>query len=240
MVTTDDRLKGIAPDDSTRTRHSADDALDEREYHLLVEGTYQMDRLFGLQARFAIVCMGRLGLRVGELIHMNESWVDRRRGMITIPRQDPCKKGKDGGICGYCTQLAEQAAEHNDRSAAEDAAHRWRAKTDAAARSVPFRFHAPTEITVERFFEEWSKWPVSKTGVNRRLQRAIDSASDDVPKDFYPHALRATAASWHASRGLDALSLQALLGWSDLSTAHRYVRRSGERTQRALESTHYS
>jgi len=35
MVTTDDRLKGIAPDDGTETRYSTHDALDEQECRLL-------------------------------------------------------------------------------------------------------------------------------------------------------------------------------------------------------------
>lgn len=70
-----------------------------------------MKDYFDTEARLVIFLAGRLGMRVGEIIHMKESWVDWRNEMIRIPLQQDCDKGKDGSTCGYCMQNAEQMAE---------------------------------------------------------------------------------------------------------------------------------
>lgn len=51
---------------------------------------------------------------------------------------------------------------------------------------------------------------------------------------IYPHALRATAASYYAARGLDVYALQGLMGWKMLKTAEVYIQKSGEHTARKL------
>lgn len=220
-------------------RNSADDALEDREFQLLLEASYQLDDYYALETRMTVLVLGRLGLRVGELVHLDDSWIDWRRRMIEIPQYDRCEKGRDGGPCGYCRQLAEQQANHDDVLSYEEAvARRWQSKTDAAARSIPFDFDSRIEITLERYFEQFDEFQTSKSGVDRRLAKAVEHVDTLNIQQIYPHCLRATAASYHASRGLDAISLQSLMGWADLSTAHRYVRRSGDRTRKALQSAH--
>jgi len=220
-------------------RNSADDALEDREFQLLLEASYELDEYYDLETRTIVLTLGRLGLRVGELIHMDESWIDWRRRMIQIPQYDRCEKGRDGGPCGYCRQLAEQQANHNEGLTPDEAlARRWQSKTDAAARSIPYDFDSRIEITLERYFEQFDEFQTSKSGVDRRLAKAVEHVDTLNIQQIYPHCLRATAASYHASRGLDAISLQSLMGWADLSTAHRYVRRSGDRTRKALQSVH--
>lgn len=221
-------------------RHSADDALEDREFQLLLEGCYQLDDdYFALEARLAVLLTGRLGLRVGELIHLQESWIDWRKRMIEIPQHHPCQKGKDGGPCGSCRQAAKQRVKYNDDVSLDEALrHRWEPKTDAAARSVPFDHDPKVEIVIERYFERFSEFQGSHSAVHRRLDRACEQVDELDGSSIYPHALRATAASYHASQGLGALALQALMGWADLSTAHRYVRRSGDRTRKALQAAH--
>lgn len=54
-----------------------------------------------------------------------------------------------------------------------------------------------------------------------------------------PHGLRATAATRFASRGLDTVALQSMFGWAQLSTAHNYIRRSGENTARAIRDIQF-
>lgn len=226
-----------SPHDSPR--HAADDALDDREFQLLLEATYDLEDMYALEARVIVFALGRLGMRVGELVHMRADWVDWRRRMIDIPQHEPCQKGRGGDICGYCRQLAVQQAAHNPGLSVDAAlAQRWQPKTDAAARSIPFDFHPGVEIAIERYFQEFDRFQTSKSGVNRRLAKALERVDELDSGDIYPHCLRATAASFHASRGLDAISLQSLLGWADLSTAHRYVRRSGDRTRKALHAAH--
>lgn len=227
---------------SPQTRHSKDDALSDRRFELLLEGTHEMREYYGFQARFCILVMGRLGLRRGELAHMRESWVDWRRNMIEIPRHQPCEKGKDGGACGYCRSLAEQRLEHADPEASltmeQAVGETWRPKTDAAARSVPFDHDARAQLAVERFFDRYDAYPCSAQSVNRRVKKAAEHADELRREDVYPHCLRASAASRLAAKGLDLIPLQSMLGWSDLSTAQVYIQKSGENTQRALHMIH--
>lgn len=194
---------------------------------------------YGNQARFVILVAGRLGLRAGEIAHMTEDWVDYRRNMIEIPRYDPCTKGQDGGPCGYCKTQARQRVEHNPEMSIEDAlAHAWSAKTDSSAREVPFDFDPRASLAIERFFDTYDEWPVSRQGINRRVQKAAELADTLNPDNIYPHCLRATASTFHAGRGLDVLPLKSLFGWVNIGTAQHYIAESGENTARALHMVH--
>lgn len=234
--------KSATPDysstDGTRT-HSKDLALTEREFELLLEGTRKMDRWKGEQAELVCFLAGRLGMRSGEIVHMRESWLDHRRRMIEIPRYQGCDKGRNGGPCGYCRQAARQRIKFNDGMDFEDALeYAWSAKTQAAARSIPFDFSPRCEIVVERFFEAHNKWPKSKTVLNRRIKRAAELSHELTVDDVTPHGLRATAASTLAAKGLSTLPLQAFMGWADLSTARVYISQSPEHTARAVHQAH--
>jgi len=57
-------------------RHSKEDALDTREFELLLEGARQLkqsDYYYDHDPEFTIYVLGRLGLRRGELCHLDES-----------------------------------------------------------------------------------------------------------------------------------------------------------------------
>lgn len=219
---------------SSRT-HSKANAVDERGFERLVAATHELDEYEALQSRFILFAAGRFGLRAGELCHFKADWVDLRRRMIAIPAFEPCRKGRDGGICGYCRQHARQMADHNPDVSLEAAtASRWEPKTDAAAREIPLEAHTRGAMVVEEFCDRFGDFPDSRTTINRRVNRLCELA-DELPDDATnPHGLRATAASYYASRGLDVIAMQSLFGWADLQTAHCYVRRSGERTAQAL------
>jgi len=299
------------------TTRSKELAVDDRQFELLLEGARRIDDWQrAKQARFAILVGGRLGLRAGEITHMTEDWIDWRKRRIDIPRHHECDKGKNGDICGYCVQQAEQMVEYNaieapearlqlleegaiegfrpettrqlivahqrhlagdfDVDALGDQIHTilegsksnewdifenldtkakslvseqditleaaldlmWRAKTDEAARSVPFDWSARIEICVERFFDDFDRWPVSRSTTNRRVNEALENADELTVEDTHCHGLRATAASHHAGRGMPTLALQALMGWAQPSTARSYVRSSPENTARELHQIH--
>lgn len=114
----------------------------------------------------------------------------------------------------------------------------WRAKTDEAAREVPFDWSARLDICIERFFDRYDRWPVSRTTTNRRVDKALSYADELDGSTTHCHGLRATAASHHAGRGMPTLALQALMGWAQPSTARSYVRASPENTQRELHQIH--
>lgn len=233
--------RGFANQPPQLPRHTKEDALSEREFELLLEGTYEMRDYYGFQARFIILVGGRLGLRRGEIGHMRESWIDWRRNMIQIPRREPCQKGRDGGVCGYCRSLAEQRVEHAEDDEAgitmeQALAETWRPKTEAAIREVPFDHDARAQLVIERFFDEYDAYPASCQSINRRVKKAAEHADELEPEYVYPHCLRATAATMLAAKGIDLLPFKSMLGWSQIGTAQCYVSESGENTQRALHS----
>jgi integrase len=221
------------------TRHSKADALGQREFQLLLEGAGKMRDYYGFQARFIILVAGRLGLRRAEIAHMEEDWLDRRRNMVVIPLQQDCDRGQGGGICGACETKAKQRVNHNEGLDIEEARDlAWVAKTQEAAREVPYDFNPRVSLIIDRFFEKYDRYPCSAQSINRRVKKAAELAEDISPEDVYPHCLRATAATYHANRGLDVIPLQSLMGWAQVSTAHNYVKSSGENTQRALHFVH--
>lgn len=224
---------------ANQVRHSKEDALDDREFELLLEGASRLDPPYDLEARFVILVAGRLGMRLGEITHMREDWIDWRRRMIEIPRHQGCTKGKEGCICGLCKQQAKQQAENNEDLEYDDAVDQmWRAKTSAASRAIPFDFDPRVEIAIERYFDRWDQWMYSHTAVRRRIKKATAAADELEDDSVYPHALRASAATFHAGRGLDVLPLQAMMGWANASTAQCYVQSSPENTARALHQIH--
>lgn len=211
--------------------HTYQDALGARDYQLLLEGATLLPEGKRLEARFVALVGGRLGLRAGEICHLHGDWIDWDRSMINIPRHRSCQ-------CGYCHSQAKQEAEWNDISEEAAMKERWKPKTPRASRAVPFDFSPRVEIVMERFFDRFDEFPYSRKTVNRRIDAAAEKAEGIDPDSTYPHCLRSTAATYHASRGLEALQLQALLGWSDVSTAEKYVRLTGEHTARALRNIH--
>lgn len=219
-----------------RTHFSKEDSLTDREFELLLEAAHDLDGdYFELETKFIILVAGRLGLRAGEIVHMHESWIDWRRRMIVIPAFQECEKGRDGGICGSCEQSAQQKVDHNPGLSIEDArAESWSPKTDAASREVPFDASPRAELVIERYFDRFDRFQTSQTGLNRRVKKAAAHARELDPGDIKPHGLRATAATRYAARGLNVIALQSMFGWAQLSTAHHYIRRSGENTARAI------
>jgi integrase len=219
---------------SDSVRHTREDALGQREFQLLLEGCYNIDdEYYAQQARFCVLVAGRLGLRVGEITHMKKDWIDLSNEMIQIPKREECTKGRGSATrCGYCKQAAKQAVEHNEDLCFQDAVNSmWHPKTEASIREVPYGFDPQVSLCIERFFDRYDEWPLSRNAVNRRVKKASEKSDIEV----YPHALRATAATSHASRGLDVIPLKSLMGWAQLSTAHNYVADSGQNTARELD-----
>jgi len=213
-------------------------ALTEQDFERLLQATYRMkDTSASLEARAIILIGGRLGLRPGELTHLSGEWVDWQREMIRIPSHHSCEKGQNGGLCGYCRQAVSQQS----NSASDYASLRkkyWQPKTPAAARAVPFHFSSRVGIALEFLDEQHGGWPYSLSTLQRRLDGALKHAPNLCSNATSPHGLRATAASYHAGRGLDMTALRAMFGWKDLETAQQYLNVDGAMTRRALTSIH--
>lgn len=93
------------------TEHSRDHALTDRQFEQLIEGARSLPEPRRFEALLVIHLAGRLGMRGGEIAHLSADWVDTDRRMLEIPEHDPCSKGKDGGVCGYCRDRARDHVE---------------------------------------------------------------------------------------------------------------------------------
>lgn len=214
-------------------RHSREDALSETEFEKLYDASFQLKPDMDLESRLILMLGGRLGLRRGEIAHLEADWIDWRQSRIDIPPFEPCDRARDGGPCASCRQHAQQKADHNEGVTYEDAiANAWGPKTDMSVRSVPFQFSSRAQIVIEEYFEKYEKWMYGPQAINRRVNRLAELAGFE---NCYPHALRATAASYLAGRGMSTLGLQSMLGWAQSSTAEKYVARSADNTARELE-----
>lgn len=236
-TTTQPHFSDVGDDEAVR--HAKDDAPTEREFELLYQASHALSGGFAVQARFVLLVGGRLGLRAGEIAHFREEWVDWNRSRIEIPAHESCSKGRDGGICGYCEQLAQERANRNPGVTLERAREqRWHPKTNNGVRSVPFDWSERAELVLEQFCERWSEFPHCRKVVNRRVRRLAKATDGFDPDDIYPHALRSHSATYHAGRGVGALALKAFHGWASLQTAQLYLSESPANTQRSLRAAH--
>jgi len=132
---------------------------------------------------------------------------------------------------------AERYRDRRDQTVDEALSEYWIPKTPASAREIPFKFEPRVEMVLRDFFDTIDRYPTSRTTVNRRVDDALAAADMDTDR-CSPHGLRATAASYHAGRGLDVVALQSMMGWVQLDTAMKYIQASGENTKRALNAVH--
>ncbi|QBI90041.1 tyrosine integrase/recombinase [Halobacterium phage ChaoS9] len=218
----------------SKERHAHEDALNETEFEKLLEGARRLTPPANLEATFIIHMSGKLGMRIGEISHMKRTWIDVEQGLIEVPSHEPCEKGRDGGLCGYCRRQAKRTYQNDpeNRNLDELLESYWEPKTEAAERAVPYEFDDSVADVVSSFFEYYYEVPLSVNTCRRRVKDAAEQS--DLNRRIYPHALRATAASTHAYEGLNIASMKAMMGWAKLSTAEKYIRISGGRTKRAL------
>jgi integrase len=225
-------------DRDEQIRHAKSDAPTEREFEQLMEASYNLDAPRDLEARFVLVCGGRLGMRPGEIAHFRSDWIDWHESRLEIPAHEPCRKGRDDGPCHDCQTRAEQRTEHNEDLSYEEALRlRWHPKTENGIREIPFDWSERVRLVLEQFTDLVDGYPNSRNVVNRRVSDLAQEAGMDVD-GLYPHALRAASATYHAGRGVDALNLMSLHGWEMLATAQLYLQESSANTQRALRAAH--
>lgn len=112
----------------------------------------------------------------------------------------------------------------------------WQPKTDASVRTIPYDFNVRLQLTIERFFDQYDQFPKSKATINRRIDAAAEAS--ELEKNVYPHCLRATAATTHASRDVSPYALMSVMGWRDMDTARTYVAASDESAAREIRSQH--
>lgn len=171
-----------------------------------------------LQCKFALITMGELGLRAGELTHITREgphdWIDLVNYRIDIPPWSPCR-------CGYCKHQAKQEVEKNENITFEESMKdRWKPQVRAASRSIPFDYKDDVRELFKQFFEIYDEWPLSRSTVNRRVDRIVENSEIERPTNsINPGALRAGAAKYYAKNGMNPRVLTKLMGWESESTA---------------------
>lgn len=214
-------------------RHARENAISDRLFERLISASYELDPDRDLETRLILLVMGRLGLRVGELVHLERDWLDVTEKRLEIPYQQPCTRGRDGGLCGTCRQHAQQRVEKNDGLTIEEATElQWLAKTEHAARTIPYDWSLRVALTLETYLEKYPRWMYSRSAITRRVNWLIDLVPE--AEGLHPHALRATAASYQAGRGLDIFALKQFMGWADQQTAQVYIDASAAKLDRSI------
>lgn len=252
-----------------KARRTKEDAITDRQFERMVQATYQMDGdYFARECRLVLYCCGRLGMRPSEVAHMTEEWVNWEDERIEIPTYDQCTDGRYGGICAHCKANAEQMAavrtanaldQHYENVTPADALEpggdarecyvspepfydqMWSPKTECGSRKIPYaKGSMRPALAIEDYFTHYDEFEASRGVVNKRVTRMAERTDGVVdPDSVYPHALRATAASEWAGRGLGATALKSLFGWAQFSTAICYLEESPERLEAAMEKVRH-
>jgi len=195
------------------------DVLTIEQYRELLRKAARIDdRVESISIFFFLVAMGRLGMRVGEVIHMRQSWYKEDRGVISIPPHSNCD-------CGLCKHYAESYADEHGLDVDEVLKEYWKVK-DGSDRDVKVPTERDREI-IELYFEEVPYTEVSYSTVNRRLKKIAEIVGEPETHRMYPHMLRATAATHLAHSGFLPYALDVQFGWSDENTKTKYVRATG-------------
>lgn len=156
-------------------------------------------------------CLAEYGMRVSEFAHMEDRWLDRERGIITIPQSKYC-------TCADCRRHGGV----------------WTPKTEAGARVIPAKGISPEGWNVvETFFGKVKSMAPSRRGLYKRVRFIAKQVGITHP--VYPHALRSTSAMDIARRpGVTSTVLQDVFGWAKIETANKYIRASGAESMRAF------
>lgn len=176
-------------------------------WHYALE-TEQRDKLVSvakeLDDRIVIKLMVYLGMRNSEVGHMNANWI--RGGEIRIPSSQPCD-------CVNCA-----ASKHPGV---------WQPKSKAGIRTMPVIDILADDIY--RFFKENPRGlRLTRQAIWEKIKRLASKAKIEVPGlsrgTVYPHALRATAGTYLAAKGMTATELCYIMGWATISMGEHYIR----------------
>ena len=113
----------------------------------------------------------------------------------------------------------------------------WEPKTKAGIRKIPIVYDVFRE-ELFKFYEQNNRLNYSRQWVWNTINNISKTiwGSKDVfnpksnkyecvlNKPLYPHALRATAASLWAFKGMNATALKSIMGWSSIEIADIYVK----------------
>lgn len=172
-------------------RHSQQDALTEGELKELINATDEViDQLY-------IVASGYQGMRVGEIAHMDYTWIDFQSRTITIPARKECS----------CYECMKNKSGY------------WTPKTKMGARKMPIR--KPALEIFRKYFTTYRRVNKTRQTIYKHIKDIAKRTT--ITKEIYPHSLRATAGTLWANMGVPANILKQLMGWENIETANKYL-----------------
>lgn len=180
-----------------------------------------------LAAAEAVLCLGRLGLRPGELLHLHEGWIDWEAGDLRIPERDPC-------ACELCWERARVRQRDGDGRPLADivAADCW----DGTPRTVPFGWAGRLTGTLATATDAWPYLDATAEELRRLLAESAEPAAGVDPERVDFAALRSSAAAFLADAGFDAPRVADLLG-VDVETAAAFTAQDPGRARSHLYRT---
>ncbi len=237
---------------------SAADALDVDTYFRLYIGALRIDDpTRRLIACYVILLAGRLGMRLQEIQHLRESWIDWKRGEICIPAFDPCgckrcwigaldvwgRKGLkelqdtgewESGVSwkNLTAEEREEVTERAEFCTPENLQEivytiKWSPKHDRSTRVIAFGWSYRITACLVAFFDELDCLDWNQYSINRLLKEAAKNADGVDPSKVFAHRLRATGETFLADASVDVKMLRDLAGWQDLQTVLHYIVKSG-------------
>lgn len=159
-------------------RSSKQDVLSDREFVQLLEGARNLKGSFSIEARFVIMTAGLMGMRIGEIIHIDESWINSHRRMIEVPEYHDCCGGtNDGEVCGYCRNRANDYVESHNREPEE---LKSQIRTN-------YRRNLDEDVLEEMAIEKSKEDSVTfDEALDERWTPKTDNAVRKIPYDFKP------------------------------------------------------
>ena len=138
------------------------------------------------------------GLRVGEAVHLNANWI-----------QEDCIKIPPSQTCAHAECKGE-----------------WKAKSKASVRIIPIPEYMKGELA-EFLHQQPQGFGFTRQkayGIVKRLCRQAKIRVKGLSGDtIYPHVLRATCATNLAAKGMSAVALCYLMGWSSIEIGQHYI-----------------
>jgi hypothetical protein len=237
---------------------SHENALSTEAFCRLYVGACRIDNpRRRLLACYIILLTGRLGLRIAELQHLREAWINWERGSIRIPKRDPCgcrrcwiqaydKWGRNGlselleagewdGPTSWKHCKADQRREiieaadccTPDTLVSIVTDEQFRPKYDRSARTISFGWSERLTCVLITFFDEHDCLEHTQQSINNIITAAAENAPGIDPEHLSAHNLRATGLTFLADNLIKTKVLGDHAGWKDITTAEKYLRQSG-------------
>jgi len=209
-------------------RHSREDALDRVQFLDLYRAALQIDDQYRrLAAVVMILCTGRLKMRISEVMHLHEGWINWRKGYIRIPAFEPCG-------CGYCWERSQENFDSDDDDDGGDDIEadtveefhyqrRYSPKSEMGARIVPFNWSRRVTAALEAFFSEHTVIDENYKWTERTMKdHVLPNARFLDDGDIMWHGLRSTAVTFWADNDIGAKALRDAGGWIRHSDSNPY------------------